>query len=144
MSTCPACELCADRRAPPGGVLARTTHFLLHGLDGPTPLRGWTVLTSLRHVRAVDGLNDEELAELGPLVARVMRAQRTVLGAEHAYVLALGDVLHHCHVHVVPRFADTPARLRGRGAFDAAPEDHLPTGDAELALAALRSALAQR
>ncbi len=71
-----------------------------------------------------------------------MRAQRLALGAEHVYAFALGDVLRHFHLHLVPRFAATPPRLRGRGSFDALPGDLLPTGEVEAAADRLREALA--
>jgi diadenosine tetraphosphate (Ap4A) HIT family hydrolase len=86
------------------------------------------VLTSERHARAWPDLDPAALSALGPLAARVMRAQRDVLGAEHVYAFAIGDVVRHFHLHLVPRYPDTPARLRGRGAFDATPEDALAAG----------------
>lgn len=136
---CMACELLAGTRAPPpGGVLLRARGFALHALAGPSPLHGWLVLTSERHARAWYDLTADEAAALGPLAARVMRAQREALGAEHVYALAIGDVLRHFHLHLVPRFAATPDRLRGRGAFDARPGDALP----EAALAAAARAVA--
>jgi len=49
-----------------------------------------------------------------------------VLGAEHVYAFAIGDVLRHFHLHLVPRYASTPERLRGRRCFDGRPEDALP------------------
>jgi diadenosine tetraphosphate (Ap4A) HIT family hydrolase len=63
-----------------------------------------------------------------------MAAQRAALGAEHVYAFAIGDLLPHFHLHLVPRFAATPERLRGRRCFEARPEDML--GDAEVARAA--------
>jgi diadenosine tetraphosphate (Ap4A) HIT family hydrolase len=72
-----------------------------------------------------------------------MRAQLAALGAEHVYAFAIGDVLHHFHLHLVPRFADTPQRLRGRGAFDARPEDALPSWRIVAAAEAVRRALAE-
>jgi len=73
----------------------------------------------------VYALEEEEAASLGRLSRRVMNAQREALGAEHVYAFAIGDQVHHCHLHLVPRFADTPAHLRGTKCFDAAPEEHL-------------------
>lgn len=122
---CPACEIVRGHRVPTGGVLLREQGFLLHAVDGPTPVLGWMVLTAERCTRAVYTLGESELASLLPLAARIMRLQRQLLGAEHVYLFALGDVLRHCHVHLVPRFADTPQHLRGRGVFDARPEEHL-------------------
>lgn len=125
----------AQKRAVPGGLLLREGGFVLHAVAAPSPARGWLVLTSERHTRALYSLSDEEAAALGALCARVMRAQLQALGAEHVYQFAIGDQVHHCHVHLVPRYADTPARLRGAKCFEAGPADAL--GDEELARAAL-------
>ena len=51
---------------------------------------------------------------------RAARAART-LGAEHAYAVALRDAVPHLHVHVVPRFADTPHRWRGARSSSSTP-----------------------
>jgi diadenosine tetraphosphate (Ap4A) HIT family hydrolase len=70
-----------------------------------------------------------------------MAAQRTALGAEHAYAFSIGDAVRHFHLHLVPRYADTPERLRGRRCFEGAPEDMLPAAEVERAVAALAAAL---
>jgi diadenosine tetraphosphate (Ap4A) HIT family hydrolase len=115
--------------------------FALHALADPSPLRGWLVLTSERHVRAWYDLPPAELAALGPLAARVMAAQRVALGAEHVYAFAIGDVLRHFHLHLVPRFADTPERLRGRRCFEGRPEDMLAAEEVARAARAVAAAL---
>jgi diadenosine tetraphosphate (Ap4A) HIT family hydrolase len=123
--SCSACRIASGHELPPGGLVYRESGLLLHALHGPSPLPGWLVLTSEVHVRAWPDLPAPSLAALGPLAARVMRAQRRVLGAEHVYAFAIGDVVRHFHLHLVPRFAATPDHLRGRGAFDARPEEAL-------------------
>jgi diadenosine tetraphosphate (Ap4A) HIT family hydrolase len=138
---CRGCALVSGSLRPVGGVLARSAGLVLHGLAGPSPLPGWVVLTSVRHARALYDLDEEAARELGPFAARVMRAQREVLGAEHAYAFAIGDVLRHFHLHLVPRYRDTPARLWGRGAFDAAPGDFRPDEELEAAARALAAVL---
>jgi diadenosine tetraphosphate (Ap4A) HIT family hydrolase len=135
---CTACDLLAGRRSVPGGVVWRGGGLALHALDGPCPVPGWLVLTAERHCRALHDLDAEATAQLGPIAQRVVVAQRTVLGAEHVYAFAIGDVLHHFHLHLVPRYAGTSQRLRGRGAFDATLADALPA--TELAAAARRVA----
>ena len=140
--SCLACDLIRGARALPGGLLAREGGFALHVLADPSPLRGWLVLTSERHARAWYDLTPSESAALGPLAARVMAAQRAALGAEHVYAFAIGDVLKHFHLHLVPRYADTPERLRGRRCFEGAPSDMLP--EPELVQAARAVALALR
>jgi diadenosine tetraphosphate (Ap4A) HIT family hydrolase len=125
----------AGTRPTPGGILLREGGFVLHALADRSPLRGWVVLTSERHVRAWPDLDAAALAALGPLAARVMAAQRTALGAEHVYAFSIGEAVRHFHLHLVPRWADTPERLRGRRCFEGRPEDMV--GEAELAAAAL-------
>ncbi len=139
--SCFACEVVSGSRSVPGGILLRAGGLALHAFAGVAPLRGWLVLTSERHFRAWYDLGPAELASLGPLAARVMNAQREALGAEHVYAFAIGDVLHHFHLHLVPRFAATPQRLRGRGCFDARPEDALPAWRVVAAAEAVRRAL---
>jgi len=125
-----------------GGVLLRDEGLVLHAFLDPTPIRGWLVLTSERHARAWYDLGKAELAYLGPLTARVMSAQRDALGAEHVYAFAIGDVLRHFHLHLVPRYADTPMRLRGRGCFEARPEDAVSEAEALGAVRAVAARLA--
>ena len=139
---CLACEIVAGRVRPPGGVVLREDGLVVHGFAGASPVRGWLVLTTARHARGLYDLTPEEAARVGALSARVQRAQRAVLGADHAYAFAIGDALHHVHVHLVPRFADGPAHLRGTRVFDAKPEDVRPPDEIEAAAAALARALA--
>jgi diadenosine tetraphosphate (Ap4A) HIT family hydrolase len=128
--SCIACEIVGGHRWTTGGLLLREGGFVLHALADPSPLRGWVVLTSERHVRAWPDLDGAALAALGPLAARVMSAQRAALGAEHVYAFSIGEAVRHFHLHLVPRYADTQERLRGRGCFEGRPEDML--GDEEL------------
>jgi diadenosine tetraphosphate (Ap4A) HIT family hydrolase len=139
---CLACRIVAEAHRPPGGLLWRGGGLALHALADPTPIAGWMVLTSERHRRAWYDLDAGEAAALGPAAARVMRAQQAALGAEHVYAFAIGDLLHHFHLHLVPRLADTPARLQGRGCFDSRPEDALPAWRVVAAVEAVRRALA--
>jgi diadenosine tetraphosphate (Ap4A) HIT family hydrolase len=138
---CPGCDLVAAGRPIPDGVLLREGGFALHALADPSPIRGWLVLTSERHARAWYDLAPAELAALGPLAARVMRAQREALGADHVYAFAIGDVLRHFHLHLVPRHADTPERLRGRRCFEGRPEDMRPEAEVVAAGRAVAAAL---
>lgn len=127
--SCLACDVVSGARTVPGGVLLRESGFVLHAIADRTPLRGWMVLTSDRHVRGWYDLGAEALAGLGALAARVMLAQRTALGAEHVYAFSIGDAVPHFHLHLVPRFADTPERLRGRRCFEGTPGDMLPVDE---------------
>ncbi len=140
--SCSACQVVEGSHAPPGGILLREGGFVLHAVADATPLRGWLVLTSERHAPGWYDLDGGALAALGPLAARVMAAQRSALGAEHVYAFAIGDVVKHFHLHLVPRFADTPERLRGRRCFEGRPDEALPEAEVERAARAVAKALA--
>lgn len=140
---CLACEIVAGRVRPPGGVVLREGGLVVHGFAGPSPVRGWLVVTTERHARALYDLTPDEASALGAMEARVQRAQREALGADHAYAFAIGDALHHVHVHLVPRFEGGPAHLRGTRVFDAKPEDARPVDEIEAAAAAVARALAR-
>jgi len=139
---CPACLIARGEHRPPGGILWRGGGLALHALAEPTPIAGWLVLTSERHARGWYDLGPDELAALGPAAARAMAAQRSALGAEHVYAFAIGDQLLHFHLHLVPRYADPPQRLRGRACFEARAEDALPAWRVVAAVEAVRRALA--
>jgi diadenosine tetraphosphate (Ap4A) HIT family hydrolase len=136
-----ACDIARGALLPPGGLLLREGGFVLHAVADRTPLRGWLVLTAERHAHALDHLGPEPLAALGPLAARVVAAQRAALGAEHVYAFSIGEAVRHFHLHLVPRYADTPERLRGRRCFEGRPEDMLPESEVERAARAVAAVL---
>lgn len=139
---CLGCAVVGGTTRPVGGILARAPGLVLHGVAGPSPVPGWVVLSSERHVRGLYDLDEPTARELGAFAARVMRAQRQVLGAEHAYAFAIGDVLRHFHLHLVPRYPDTPPHLWGRAVFEAAAHEHRPAEELEAAAQRLAQALA--
>lgn len=80
---------------------------------------GHTLVIPRRHV--ADVLSDDMvLAELGPAVAAVGRLLEDKLGASACNVLSnagadSGQEVFHAHVHVLPRYSDSPgiANIRG-------------------------------
>ncbi|WP_224363497.1 HIT family protein [Hyalangium versicolor] len=141
---CLGCAIVSGATRPPGGIIARAPGLVLHGVASPSPVPGWVVISSERHARALYDLDESVARELGAFAARVMRAQREALGAEHAYAFAIGDVLRHFHLHLVPRFPDTPQHLWGRAVFDAPPSEHRSNEELEAAARTLATALNPR
>lgn len=139
---CLGCAVVGGTTRPVGGILARSPGLVLHGVAGPSPVPGWVVISSERHVRGLYDLDEPTARELGAFAARVMRAQRQALGAEHAYAFAIGDVLRHFHLHLVPRYRDTPPHLWGRAVFEASAQEHRPAEELEAAARILAQALA--
>ncbi|MFL5944608.1 MAG: HIT family protein [Gaiellaceae bacterium] len=53
-------------------------------------------------------LTAEESASLGPLIQKASRALMAALGAERVYVVSMGELVHHVHIYLVPRYVDMP------------------------------------
>ncbi|HUS61528.1 MAG TPA: hypothetical protein VMY34_04975, partial [Acidimicrobiales bacterium] len=62
-------------------------------------------------------MNDEEAAELGPLICRLSAAISEVTGAARVYMLAFGELFPHFHVLLAPRLPGDPPELRGPGLY---------------------------
>jgi histidine triad (HIT) family protein len=58
-------------------------------------------------------LTDAEARSVGWWSTRASRALRDVCRAEHVYAAVFGDAVPHLHVHLLPRFADTPREYWG-------------------------------
>jgi diadenosine tetraphosphate (Ap4A) HIT family hydrolase len=116
--SCYACEHNAASDPPPREAVVVTTRWrVVHAFNSSLP--GWLVLLPLRHVTALDDLDDAELTELGLLQGRVSAALREVLGCTKTYSMLFAEAegFAHLHVHLVPRMPDQPAGFRGPGVF---------------------------
>lgn len=80
---------------------------------------GHALVVPRRHT--TDALADDDvLAEIGPSIARVGRLLKERLGAVACNILsnagpASGQEVLHTHVHVLPRYADSPGISGMRG-----------------------------
>ena len=98
--------------------MVRTPHWrVAHAFDSALP--GWLVLVPLRHVLALDELEDAALVELGLLQGRLTRALRAVVGCTKTYSILLAEAegYEHLHVHLAPRMPDQPEDRRGPRVF---------------------------
>ena len=110
------CEKHRLGEAGDGGVLyADDLVFAghVHTMGGPGAYRGWLVVEPMRHVPDLGDLTDDEAARIGWLANRSSRALKDVLGAEHVYAFVFGDGVPHLHVHLAPRYPDTPREYWG-------------------------------
>jgi diadenosine tetraphosphate (Ap4A) HIT family hydrolase len=115
---------------------------VVHAPIGGCPLPGWLVVAPRRHVEALTELSPSERAELFALGGRLDQLLREVLGAQKVYLAIFAEVVAHTHLHVIPRFADTPADLRGPRCFLATPDRHLAADQVAATIAQLRRHLA--
>ena len=117
MSTCFVCRKHRGEIAVPGGAIYEDDLLYVghvqFGGDQVTAYLGHLLVEPKRHASGLADLTDAEAAALGALVARVSRALRERVGAEHVYAFVLGDAVPHLHVHVVPRFPGAPREFWG-------------------------------
>lgn len=103
------CYVCAKQATGEGMVARDELIFVGHvlpdapGTDGRVYL-GHLVVEPRRHVPGLADLTRDEAAALGQWAARAARALR----AEHVYSSVVGHQVDHLHLHLVPRYADTP------------------------------------
>jgi len=111
------CLVCSKHKAPLTPVIASGDHALLvhyHcGPENPTAYKGHLFVESRRHVTSFAELSAEQAAEMGRLMARGSSLLKEHLGAEHVYVFTIGHLVPHLHVHLVPRYPNTPKEFWG-------------------------------
>lgn len=131
--SCPECRLVLGTATARGVPALRLGLFVVHPRPEMPPVPGWMVVAPVRHVEQWDELHARELAELGPLVARVAAALRAETATAKVYVNVFSEVLPHLHVHVIARPPDLAPEKRGAQVFLEAPAREGSDGDAVLA-----------
>ncbi|MDQ6696383.1 MAG: hypothetical protein M3Z46_02860 [Actinomycetota bacterium] len=112
-----ACELADGRRPLPGGQIFQTQHWLVEHCIGPLGL-GTLIVKPERHVTAVAGLSDGEVAERGPLLRRASMIAGELVDAEQTYNCLwshAGGVPVHLHCVVQPVTAEQMAEFDAYG-----------------------------
>ena len=61
-----------------------------------------------RHVPTLGDMTIEEAQAFGVMMARVSNALMKSENAEHVYSLVSGNSVPHLHMHIVPRYPNTP------------------------------------
>jgi diadenosine tetraphosphate (Ap4A) HIT family hydrolase len=103
------------------------------------------ILQTRRHIADFDGLEPEEAAELGPIIAALVGEMKSRFGADRVAVSYLSENRPaHVHLRFIPRFASDATSARGLGLFGAAaPVDYAGPNDVE-AITAIAASLCAR
>lgn len=99
-----ACDLAAGRLPLPGGRIHETRRWVVEHCIGPLGL-GSLIVKPKRHVLHVADLDDDEAAELGPLLRATSRVATQLTGADQVYNCLwshAGGVPGHIHYVVQP------------------------------------------
>jgi diadenosine tetraphosphate (Ap4A) HIT family hydrolase len=116
-ASCMICDKHNGAFQPPGGALFQdewvyASHAHLAENQENVYL-GWLVVETRRHIPGLAELNDREAQALGLLVARLSRLLKVLQDAEHVYLFVLGHGVPHLHLHLLPRYPDTPRAYWG-------------------------------
>jgi len=113
---CFICDKQAKGDEAEGGVLYEDDLVYvghMHTMGSPTVYRGYLMVETKRHVAGLGELSDDEAAAVGRLVNRASRALRDAAGADHVFAFVYGTGVPHLHVHLAPRYPDTPREFWG-------------------------------
>lgn len=111
---CFACEKHRQGEAVVGGVVYEDTLVYAGHVNAATPAyRGWLVVEPKRHAPGLGDLTDDEAGAVGRLSNRLARVLKEAEGAEHVYAFVFGDGVPHLHVHLAPRYPNTPIEFWG-------------------------------
>ena len=149
VAACLTCRITRGDIPSPGGVIYEDDLWQLQHDIEPVSLVGWLILKPLRHVEAFADLTEREAATFGPLTRHVTRAMTEVLHPAKIYLSLYAEAqgFAHLHVHLIPRYADTPPERRGPHIFDymrergANAHDRAKTAEVERVAAAIRRRL---
>lgn len=110
----PDCLVCQEHRLdvrPPGDHLIADEDVVAFHLPpippSPDVYLGYLLVTPRRHVAGFGDLEPGEAASMGRAMQRMSRALEA-LGAVRVYVLGIGHSVPHLHIHLVPRWPETP------------------------------------
>ncbi len=113
----PRCLICREHSGDvvlPGGFLIENRHVVaFHCPPLPAaenPYLGYLFVTSRRHVPSFAELDHVEAAAMGEAIAVTSAALKSA-GAERVYLATVGHGGPHLHVHLIPRWPETPAEV---------------------------------
>jgi len=74
------------------------------------PYLGYLFVTSRRHVASFAELSSDEAAAVGVAISKLSSVLKAE-GAEPVYLLGIGHAVPHLHIHLIPRWPDTPKEI---------------------------------
>ncbi|PEA83045.1 HIT family protein [Bacillus pseudomycoides] len=69
---------------------------------------GYIMIDIKRHTPGLAELTEKEAKAFGLIISRVSRALKECEGAEHIYAFVSGNGVNHMHMHIIPRYPNTP------------------------------------
>jgi diadenosine tetraphosphate (Ap4A) HIT family hydrolase len=90
----------------PSGSIVEDDHFLATHAPLQSSSAGTVILQARRHRLDFGDMTPEEIADVGPLLHRLVPAVKAATGVERVYYLALMERAAHFHLWLVPKQDD--------------------------------------
>ena len=112
------CFICrkhqGEIKIPGGAIYEDDLIYVGHAMPVKgTAYIGYIFIDLKRHVKGLDEMKDEEASLIGIMAKKLSKALKDCLNAEHVYLFSLVDYVPHFHLHVVPRYINTPEEYWG-------------------------------
>ncbi|MDV2884854.1 HIT family protein [Alkalihalophilus pseudofirmus] len=110
MNDCFICQKHSNRLQTSGVKIYENDYVYVGHIDrnGDPNYLGHIMIDLKRHVPTLGDMNMEEAKTFGMITARVSKALIESENAEHIYSYVMGDAVPHLHMHLVPRYPNTP------------------------------------
>ncbi|CAM5215637.1 Diadenosine tetraphosphate (Ap4A) HIT family hydrolase OS=Ureibacillus acetophenoni OX=614649 GN=SAMN05877842_106199 PE=4 SV=1 [Ureibacillus acetophenoni] len=76
--------------------------------NGEPNYLGHLMIDLKRHVPSLGDMNQSEASAFGVAMARISKALKESENAEHIYAVVSGNSVKHVHMHIIPRYPNTP------------------------------------
>lgn len=128
---CFICEKHKGNIIVPGGAIYEDELVYVGHVhwDSEETYLGYVMIDIKRHVPGLAELTDEEAKAFGLITSRVSKALKASEGAEHIYTFVSGNGVPHMHMHIIPRYENTPKEFWSP--TEVAKWNGAPYGDAE-------------
>jgi|GEM_PF-1356023 len=101
--SCVICKMIDGVINPPGGVIYQDDQVIVnHILDINIP--GYVILSSSRHVAALEQLDIQELNRLSVILQSTIQKLKQILSVDKIYVCSFCEETEHIHFHLFPRY----------------------------------------
>lgn len=129
MNDCFICNKHAGNIQTSGVMIYEDEYIYVGHIDrnGEPNYLGHIMIDLKRHVPSLGDLNMEEAMTFGKAMARVSKAIMETEKAEHIYSYVTGHAVPHLHMHLVPRYPNTPKEYWGP--FSVYDWEDAPMGD---------------
>ncbi|MED1603409.1 HIT family protein [Alkalihalophilus marmarensis] len=118
MNDCFICQKHSNSIQTSGVMIYEDDYVYVGHIDrnGDPIYLGHIMIDLKRHVPTLGDMNMEEAKAFGMITARVSKALIECENAAHIYSYVMGDAVPHLHMHLVPRYPNTPKEHWGPNA----------------------------